>query len=229
MPELFKSWVDLIRELNSSQLWLTLAFGACFADWWLLMRFDTGLLGLLGSDKNFFISRLGAHWPLELAYFAVAIGLAWFYLMPMVIVPIWRKLVFEFRWRWAADDQAYPSEKNGWYWLPHVMRSAAVDGNSVLHELCKARQREISLRRHQLTCVLGMLLFGILAVFFDSAGGNSLLAEVGKAWDGLTKIRQLLLIVVSAPGAFVLFIIVGESSADYDVYIHLPEWKKRSE
>lgn len=219
--EFLKSWLELIRDLRSGLFWWALALLASFADCYLLMRFDTGLLVWLNEVPKVFEVDVTGPRLLEAAGFVVAANLVWFYLLPLVVVPLWRKSMFELNWRLPSDYRLSPSRKDGWHWLPAVQRKAAIEGNAVLFAYCEARQKEVVWRRHLLSCVLGSLFFGFLAMLLDVTDGSSLIGTAISAWYGLSIGWQSALFATSMPGAAVLWLIISEQKAYYDPYIFL--------
>lgn len=221
--DFFKSWLELVRDFRSGQFWWSLALLINFADWYFLVRFDTGVHGWMEtlpalSEMQFTGARVA-----EVAYFVAAAAASWFYLLPLLVVPLWQKAMFELNWRLSPDYRNSPSRKAGWRWLPGVQQKAALAGNAVLYAHCTARQTEIAERRHQLTCLLGIVFFGFLAACSDATGISSLTGVAIVAWQGLAGGWQFLLAVASIPGVMALGIIISARWARSDPYIQLQE------
>lgn len=221
--DFLKSWLDLLRDVRSGQFWWSLALLACFADWYLLVRFDAGLIDWINSSPAFTKMPNSGISITEVLYFAGAVALTWFYLLRLVIVPLWKKAMFELNWFLFNDYRNLPMQKNGWRLLSTTMERAALSANAVLYDHCQTRIREIAEHRHQLTCLLGIVLFCSLAMFCEAPGENSLAGLALRAWLALPKSKQLLLLVISMPAIAVLGVIASDQNDKFEPYIHLPE------
>lgn len=200
----FKSWVELIRDVRSGQFWWSLALLVSFADLYLVVRFETGLLGWMNTVPGFFEIQFTGAKVTEVLYFIALVALAWFYLLRVLVVPLWQKAMFELNWRLSIDYRRLPSRHAGWRYLSDVKRRAAVNGNAVLYAHCTARQREIDELRHQLTCALGIVLFSLMAAMADTNGGCSLGGAAMVAWQTSAKVWQFVLMIAALPGGMLL-------------------------
>ena len=221
--EFLKSWFDLLREVRSGQFWWSLALLACFADWYLLVRFDTGLIGWIHSLPAFAEMSFRGYSVSEGLHFAGAVALTWFYLLPLVVVPLWKRAMFELNWFLFDDYRNSPKRKGGWRLLSTIQATAALSANSVLYDHCLNRAQEIAERRHQLTCLLGIALFCALAMFADVSGESSLAGGAISSWMALPTGMQLVVFLISMPAIAVLVIIANDQNARFDHYIRLPE------
>ena len=221
--DFLKSWIELVRDFRSGQFWWSLAVLVTFADWYLLVRFDTGVLGWMETVPALAEVQFSGSRAAEVLYFATVAALSWFYLLPVLVVPLWKKVMFEVNWRLSADYRDSPSRKAGWRYLPGVKQWAALVGNPVLYAYCEARRREIAERSHQLTCALGIALFSFLAVFADVKGGSSLAGMAMAAWRALAEGWQFVLVVAALPGGIFLGIILSARWERFDPYIQLPD------
>lgn len=222
--EFFKSWFEILRDFHSGKFWWSLALLACFADCYLILFFNVGLVAWIRALPAFSEVSFTGSVALAIACFTTLAALAWFYLLPLVIVPLWQKAMFELNWRLSTDYRHSPMEKAGWRWLPSIQREAAIAGNALLLEYCKERDRVVAERKHQLTCLLGIAFFGVLALCADATGARSLPALMLNAWSGFSSGLQFLLLLLAMPGIMVVGIIVGDEDAKFSRYIYLPEY-----
>jgi hypothetical protein len=226
--ELIKSWIELVRDFSSVQIWWLIGVLVCAADWWLLVRFDTGLLDAVSLGNEFMLNQNINFLP-ETIYFLMFFAAIWLYLLPLVIVPSWKRLMFEFNYRTSSEYRNSPSLKEGWHLLRSIELRAAVEDNATLYSHCQLRREELMRRRYQLACSLGILAIGLTAPLLDAGTGNSLLGHAVQVFETLTAWRQVIVLFALMPGAILLLLIVGDKSDCFDPYICLPDLEQKKQ
>lgn len=222
-----KTLADLLREVRSGSLWFAILFWLVFADAYLLWRFERSLPAVVQADPSVLVAAAGAGWMGELCIAVGSAAAAWFYLLPLVLVPLWRWGLFVVSLRvpeWLAAERRWPDARSGWVLLEATRRRAVLGNNPLLLAACGQRVVDARARSGRLGCVLGMLLFGALAAWLaGGATGPSLLGAGAARFEALPGWLMFLASAALVPGGMYLGSVLTDQGADFDHCIHLPE------
>jgi hypothetical protein len=140
MPEP-KSLLDFVREMRSGDTWLLIVLAITFVDLYCILHFERSLVAVLHLDPAQLVGWMRPRWLAEAAQLLVAAVAVWFYLLPLVLVPLWRWLNYLSRVHgpeWLPSKEL-PRLRDGWKYLPSVRRQAIRENNPLLLAACEER------------------------------------------------------------------------------------------
>lgn len=226
MLSFVKTLFDLPREVRSASTWLVLLLALFWADAYCIGRFERSLVSLLQVEPAQILAIVGPRWLAETLWATIAAVATWFYVLPTVVVPLWRWSLFIVR-RWLPDwmlDETWPSQDQGWHQVRKMRRRAIAEKNSLLLAACEERRSVAEHREQGLRCVLGILIFATTAwLAANDATGASLL---GKCFDRVARLHWLWsipLTPVTMPALALTWAVLVDRGQQFDDYICLPD------
>lgn len=225
MLETFK---ELVKSLTAARLptgWLLLLPSAAFLDLYGIAHFHRSLLTFLQGDPQSMSAVFGSRWIAEVSLVACVAATAWFYLLPLVVVPLWRAIVFLVKSKlpeWVVE-RARPSVRDGFLLVRWARDKAITSNNPLLLAECERKKASARQREFLIASLLGFLLFSLGAAFAaDNVSGSSLF---GVMTDELHERAGLTVIVVllAMPGLALAWSVLMDGGLEQDSYIHLPD------
>ncbi|GEM_PF-6358099 len=226
-----KTLLELLREVRSGSTWLAIVLALAFADLYAIAHFEHSLVVVVQADPARLMPALGSRWLAELIWAVSAAAITWFYVLAMVLVPLWHWLLYIARLHlpgWLTS-RAWPRSDGGWHWVDAVRRCAIAEGNALLLGICEERRLRARTRDRRLTCVLGSLIFMLAAACLATdATGPSLLGAATDAFGHLPKFAAFVSYFMLFPGAAYVLAVLFEHGVEYDDRVYLPEWAPRA-
>lgn len=228
MLDILKKLLDLPSEARLGSTWLVVLTVVLGVDAYAIARLDQSLLTLLRQSPELMAAAFQGHWPIELFFALTAAVVTWFYLLPLVVVPIWSWLVDRtraFMPEWL-EPFVWPERSKGWQRLTTVRLQAIEQNNALLLSACDERARAARSREMVLRCVLGVFLFTTVAgVSASDASGPSLLGGLVEWVMTLSPLWHGIAFIVALPAFALVWAVLVERGAHLDGYIQLDAQK----
>lgn len=229
MLAFLKSVIELAREADSAgSRWTAVAL-LFWIDAYTARRLGVSLVSLVELSFQPLSVLPASRWAAEGFYISLAFAAVWFYLMPSVVVPLWRWLTFNLRLKFPGllGESALYARSKGWRVVRSLRVEAARENNGLVFALCEERIRFGKAREHRLACVLLASTCAAMGYFGSSDASGPALAEwFVSLLAAQPRVIQPLLFFALMPGVAYIATVLLDSDAGAELVINLGDTLK---